>query len=351
MLFRALLICWICLSQNLAAVEIGRLFEAEVIAKSESPQDKHAATKQALEIVLSRVLAGNSLQGSTVQMILAKPEQYVSEFQYALVSSNKTENNSARLIRVLFNETLLVDILRTSKLQFWNEIRNRTLVWLVVEEDGKKRFFDASLMPEVDAAMTAASRQKSLPVIYPLQDLQEKRIISISDVLSAYSEHLLEISSRYDVVSTLAGKLVKKDHCWKAEWTLYFDGKIKQWKSQCAVIKDVALNGFQGIYDNLSKYYAVKSSSQKLESTIIKIANIKKASTLELVSNYLESLPMVSTATWLKNEGKYNVYRLFYLGKPYQLSNAITKDQVLRAENFSEQSSDELTYQLISELH
>jgi len=45
MLFRALLICWICLSQNLAAVEIDHLFEAEVIAKSELPQDKQAITR------------------------------------------------------------------------------------------------------------------------------------------------------------------------------------------------------------------------------------------------------------------------------------------------------------------
>ena len=91
MLFRALLICWICLSQNLAAVEIDRLFEAEVIAKSDLPQDRQAATKQALEIVLSRVLAGNSMHDSTVQMILANPQQYDSEFQYALVSSDKTK--------------------------------------------------------------------------------------------------------------------------------------------------------------------------------------------------------------------------------------------------------------------
>ncbi len=352
MLIRALLIFWVCVSQILAAVEIDRLFEAEVIAKSDLPKDRQEATQQALKIVLSRILAGeNSLEDVNVQMIMANPEHYVSEFQHALVSTDGEEKNSARLIRVLFNEKLIVDILRSSYQQFWNETRNRTLVWLVVEEEGKKRFFDPRLMPEIDAAMSQASRQKSLPVIYPLHDLQEKRLISISDVLSAYSEHLLEVSRRYDVVSTLAGKMVKKNNCWKAEWTLYFDGKIKQWKSHCGLIKDAALNGFQGVYDHLSEYYAVKPNKQKLESTIIKIANIKKISTLEHVSNYLESLPMVSTATWLKNDGNYNLYRLFFLGKPYHLSNKLTKDQILTAEKSSEQSSDEITYRLTSELH
>lgn len=70
--------------------------------------------------------------------------------------------------------------------------------------------FDARFMPEVDAAIIKATKHKALPILYPMRDLKEQRILSISDVLSAYPAHLLAVSLRYDVVSTLAGKLSKK---------------------------------------------------------------------------------------------------------------------------------------------
>jgi hypothetical protein len=347
MLIRVLLLCLALSCQSLFAIEIERLYEIEVIAESDSKQDRQVAFTKALEVILTRILAGdNILQDKTVRVILSDAKRYVSEFQYALVNPKRQGNSHARLLRVLFNETLLIDTLRAGQLEFWNEIRTRTLVWLVVEEYGKKQFFDAGLMPKVEAAMIYAAKQKSLPMLYPIQDLKEKRDLTISDVLSAYSEHLLEVSLRYDVVSTLAGKLVKTEHCWKAEWTFYFDGNIEQWKSQCDSINEATLNGFQGVYDRLSKYYAVKSNKSKMTSAIIKIANIKGISALEHVSSYLESLAMISTANWIGKEGKYNLYRLFFLGKQYQLSNKLMKDDVLIAESFSEQSSDEVTYKL-----
>lgn len=256
---RTLFIVMALLCQNLHAVEVMRLYEVEVIAQSKRLQDKDIAIRQALEIVLSRVLAGKAvLQDTVVKKVLANATHYVSEFQFSLGGASEGGNNNTRILRVLFNEKLLVKTLRLRKNGLWNEIRPRTLVWLVVEENGKQNFFDPDLMPEFDLALNKASRQKGLPVLYPIQDLDEKRSLTISDVLSAYSGRLLNVSSRYDVVSTLAGRMVNKGDCWRAEWTLYFDAKIKQWRSPCGLVSKVALNGFQGLYDRLSMYYAAK---------------------------------------------------------------------------------------------
>jgi hypothetical protein len=348
---RALLVCLVFACQNLAAIEIDRLYEAEVIAKSELEKDKNAAIRQALIVVLTRVLAGNDiLQDETVKAVLADTRPYVSEFQYALMANNTKDTDRARLIRVKFDEKLLVDTLRPGKLSFWNEIRSRTLVWLVVEEHGKQRFFDAAKMPEIDAAVDKASKQKRLPILYPIQDLKEKRQLSIGDILSAYSEQLLEVSSRYDVVSTLAGKLLKKDNCWKAEWTLYFDGKIDQWRSPCAAINKATLNGFQGVYDRLSKYYAVKSDTKEISSVILKVSNISSIANLAKVTDYLNSLSMVRTVTWIGKEKEYNIYRVFYQGYRQLLNNSIATQRVLKSEDFSGQKGSEEKYKFSSKI-
>ena len=256
---KILFIVLMLICQNLYAVEVKRLYEVEVVAKSEKSQDKNLAIRQALKIVLGRIMAGKNIyKDNRVETVLLNAKNYVSEFQFSMGRTSEKENDSTRTLRVLFNEKLLVNTLRDRKNGIWNEIRPRTLIWLVVENKGKQRIFDKGLMRKLDLVLNKASKQKGLPVIYPIQDLDEKLNLSIRQILSAYSERLLDVSLRYDVVSTLAGRMVNKGECWQAEWTHYFDTKIKQWRSPCGSLSQVALKGFQGIYDNLSMYYAAK---------------------------------------------------------------------------------------------
>jgi len=343
---RVFFICLMMTHQNLHAVQVERLYEAEVIAQSGSPEDRVLAIKQALQRVLLRILAGDDiLQDDMVKAVLANASDYVSEYQYSLAEA---EHQNARLLRVLFNESLLISTFRATTKGLWNEIRPRTLVWLVVEDQNGAHFFDPDKMPEVDWALKKASRQKKIPVLMPMQDLTEKRVLSISDVLSAYSEHLLEVSVRYEVVSTLAGKIVKQGRCWKAEWTLYFDAKIQQWRSPCSSIADVTLSGFQGVYSRLSKVYAAKPESSSIDSIILKVSGIKRVTAVGKVRGYLEKLPMIKTATWLATEGNYNLYRIFYQGEALDLNNMLAVGRVLKSEGRSKQNSKEIKYRFLN---
>lgn len=342
---KVILICLMMIHQNLYAVEVERLYEVEVIANSEQQQDREAAIKQALKQLLLRILAGNEvLQDATVTSVLANAGDYVSEYQYSLA---KAEDKNARLMRVLFDEERLINTLRPGKLALWNEIRPRTLVWLVVEQDGLQQFFDPDELPGVERAIRKASKQKKIPVLFPIQDLTEKRVLSIADVLSAYSEHLLEVSVRYEVVSTLAGKMVKQGRCWKGEWTLYFDAKIEQWSSPCSALDELALSGFQGVYDRLSGYYAAKPESTEVHSVLMNVSGIKRVSQLAQVSNYLETLPMVNTATWVSVQDGINIYRVFFQGSKDELNNTVVVGRVLKAEGLGQQNAKQLSYHFL----
>lgn len=333
-------------TQNLYAVEVDDLYEIEVITKSELAHDKDAAIKQAMRGVLSRILAGDNIfQDALVNSVLNNATDYVKEYQLSLA---ETQGIDARLMRVLFHEKWLVNTLRPGKNWLWNEIRPRTLLWLVVEEGGAQRFFSPDEMPEVDWALKKSSRYKKIPILFPIQDLKEQRIVSVGDVLSAYSEYLLEVSVRYEVVSTLAGKLVKGDGCWKAEWTLYFDGKIEQWRSPCSSIEKVTLGGFQGVYGHLSDFYAAKQEVKKVDGFMMKVSGIKLMADVKGINEYLEGLPMVNTATWLKAEGGHNLYRIFHQGLRSELNNRLNLDHVLVSESPLNLTDTEVNYRFIN---
>ncbi len=346
---RRLLICLLFVCQAVGSVELERLYETEVVVKSEQQQNRVVAIKKALKTVLTRVLAGDKVfQDPGVRKLLDNASQYTLEYQYSLVSNNIEHNDETRLMRVLFDEQALVKVLLTAQVGLWNEIRPSTLLWLVVEDEGKQKMFDAELMPEIDYALTKATREKGLPILYPIQDLKEKQLLSVSDVLSAYSERLLSVSWSYDVVSIVAAKIVNKGSCWKAEWTLYFDSKIRQWQGQCGSSQEVILNGFQGIYDHLARYYAIKPNLIELAPLILKISNVKNMNELERVTEYLDSLPMIMIATKLRTEAEYNIYRIFYQGDRQDLHNTLENDHILALETVSKIDDEQLKYKFLS---
>ena len=157
-----------------------------------------------------------------------------------------------------FDEDLILDVLRKSQVGVWSEIRPETLLWLIVDENGGRQFYNADAMPEIDAALTLAAKLKGLPLIFPLLDIEEQQKISVTDVLGADSRNLLAVSSRYDAPAIMVGHVVKKGACWQADWAFHFDGKIKQWNSGCEPLKTTLSIGIKGAYDVLSAYYGVK---------------------------------------------------------------------------------------------
>ena len=210
--------------------------------------------------MLDRVLVANEdiSKLPVVQQMLASAQNYVKQFQFSLMAADDYSNTDARLIRVEFDEQQLLEVIRNSPAGIWSEIRPETLLWLVIDEDGERKFYNADNMPDIESALALASKVKGLPLIFPMLDLEEQQKISVSEVLSADSRNLLAVSARYDVPAIMSGRLLKKGDCWQGEWAFYFDGKIKQWSTPCSPIRAATQAGVKGAYDVLSNYYGVK---------------------------------------------------------------------------------------------
>ena len=348
MLFRILIVSGLFYCQNVLAVEVRNLFQTEVMAKSQAPADRNAAIKEALSIVLQRIMVGDRIfDDPTVQTALAQAPFYVKQYQYALIESGRGSEGSERLMRVLFDEIPLLNLLRTGKLGIWSEIRPETLVWLVVEEHGQRRFFRPEAMADLDYAITKASKQKGLPLIFPLLDLDERSQISVNDVLSAYPEELLDVSSRYDVVSILAGRLVRKQGCWQAEWAFYFDQGVDQWMRPCATLHETLLGGMEGAYNTLSRYYGVKPDVLEAGSVLLNVAGITGMNDITRVGEYLQSLPMIKAVQWVSVKDGLNRYKIYFEGDLRVLENRIGAGQMLQALPDSQPAADELSFRLL----
>jgi hypothetical protein len=253
-----LVFAWL-FSASVSAVEVTNLYEIEIVARSESAEDRNQAIKQALFAVLDRILISEDISKiPLVQEMLASAKHYIKQSQYSLLPADEYTQTDARLFRVQFDEYQILEALRKGQVGIWSEIRPETLLWLVVDEDNNRQFYNADLMPEIESALWRASKVKGIPLIYPLLDVEEQQKISVKDVLGADSRKLLEASTRYDVSSIMTGRILKKGDCWQGEWAFYFDGKIRQWSAPCQPLKPTISAGIRGAYDILSNYYGIK---------------------------------------------------------------------------------------------
>lgn len=333
--------CW--------AAEVKGLFEVEVIAQSQRPEDIDAAIKEAMAIVLQRVLAGSNkvLDDPVAKTAVAQARFYVKQHQYSLLEKASDASGQARVMRVLFDETRLLNLLSTGRVGIWSEIRPETLFWLVVEEHGKRRFFKPELMPYIESAISKAAKQQGLPLIFPLLDLEERAQIAVYDVLSAYPEQLLDISARYDVVSILAGRLARRGDCWRAEWAFYFDTGVQQWSKACSSLHEALLSGMRGVYTRLSHYYGVKPDILEQGMVMLNVAGIAGMNDITRVTRYLESLPMVKSVAWLSVKEGFNRYRVSYEGDSRVFQHALNAGGVLESMGTIEMGSDELGLRLL----
>ncbi len=343
----SLLLVSLCI-QDIAAVEVKGLYEVEVMAKSRSDEDRNKAIQEALAIVLGRVVAADKVTDvPVVKTAIAGASHYVRQFQYAMSAGKWQRDERARLMRVLFDEQQLMELLRSGNVGIWSEIRPETLVWLVVEQGNQRRFYDAVIMPEIENALTRAAKLKGLPTIFPMLDLDEQRRISVSEVLSNDSVTLLAASERYDVVSILAGRIVAKGNCWEAEWALHFDEKIEQWANRCTTLNGATLSGMQGVYDVLSKYYGVKPDIAETGFLTLKIKGIKTMTDMVKVTEYLASLAEVKSVNWVSVQNGYNNYKIQYEGSESTLAEQLAATSLLTPVAGTESIRHELKYQLV----
>lgn len=330
------------------AFEVNGLYETEVVAASQSPQDRDAAIKQALTLVLKRTMAGEDfLQDAAVRAALANAPAYVKQYQYALQETAVGDGRGARNLRVLFNEPALLKLMQTRQLKVWPDNRPETLLWLVVDDDDQRTFFKPETMPQIHWAIQQASKQMGLPVLMPLLDLEEQRLIGVNDVLSAYPQQLLSVSGRYDVVSVLAGRLAKSGDGWKTDWAFYFDDGVEQWSTPPSSLNQAVMSGLHGVYQRLSRYYAVAPNTFDEGTLTLKIAGVKDNADQARINGYLKNLQGVKSVFWQGHDINFEIYKVNIDGSRRAFEETVGLGRVLNPKSSANDSASELRYELI----
>ena len=323
------------------AAEPRELYEAEVPISQQDSKAFQDAVQNAFGQVLVKLTGKKDVRANA---LLRKASQLIEEYGYR---SGKQGN---LLLWVRFQPDATDKLLLGQGLALWGRSRPMLLVWLVVDEQGRRYLAAAGEHPEIQDVMIEQGQTRGLPVLFPLLDIEDRAQIRLGDVLKPSAEVLRQASERYQPQAILAGHISQSTaDAWGGEWTLFpedFQAEDWQasWRSQGS-LDQVLRSGVDGAADRLAQRSARAAGRPDIQGVQLKVSDVKTFEDFSRVSRYLASLNAVSQVQARLVEQSSVTFDLKLRGEPQDLRQDIAMGRVLApAEGVAE---DALQYRLM----
>jgi uncharacterized protein len=285
--------CLLWMVASLAgAVVSQQLFESEVVVQSQAPAERSAAMKSALEEVLVRVAGQDSvLTTGPAMALLQKPARLVQQYRYFTVPDSEPP---ILKLWVRFDGDAIRQSLQQQGLAYWGAERPDTLLWLAVEDRGKRYVVSADDNSDVHEQIVQVAKQRGVPILFPLMDLEDQSQARFSDIWGGFFEHVLNASARYNPQAVLIGRLNRSSSGgWSARWYMDVAGRTASWSDSRQQLAALLQQGMDDTADQLASRFAVAHQGGGDNVVRISVDGVRTLAAYARINEYLNSLTSV----------------------------------------------------------
>lgn len=297
-------------TQLAGAVEVVHLYRETVPVQSQSQQDRRAAARQALELVLVR-LSGTTdvLHNGDVHQALSRADNYLAQFSY---QRSNGDSESAYQVRMDFQQAPLLDLLKRSGQPLWSSNRPALFACVSWSDGATPQWITAEVATagvatiEWTTVMLEQARRRGLPLDLPLAGAEscaaQANVMGTELVLSG------------DI--TLVG-----DNC-VSEWSLPFDGG-RQWKFAGGAAEECIGSAMDAVAETMSARYAFAATGNGAAALQLRVAGVDDFAAYTDVLLMLKELAMVSAVSVASVAGNQVDFSLETQGEVDKLQRAI----------------------------
>ena len=221
------------------------LYEVEQFVPDQSDRERLAAAQRSLLRVLSRTTGLASVPRSpTVAKALITPEHFYTKYVYfdprdldierrGLIDNASSGANASLAVRFDFQPAAIKQLARDAQLPTWWSRRPLTMVWMVLDGPSGRRVVNHSA-GELRSELNARAKQRGLPTILPLMDLQDSVRVNSAVVWGKFTDVLDRASERYTASQYLLGRFSVQEilgqRLYTGEWLVRSgDGESSQY--------------------------------------------------------------------------------------------------------------------------
>lgn len=311
------------------ATDVLGLYDIEIPSQGSSEAARSADFRLALEGILKRVVKGDAVAEPALQKILAKPDDFVSEFAYTDQTRGNGQNQP--LLRVKFSKNKLNQALRANHVAIWHASRPETLVWLVVQTPAETQLLHNDNFPEIRQTLLGSASRRGIPILLPLMDLSDQQAITTADVASGNDERVYQASTRYGAKVVATGQLTQlPDGQWQTGWRILRNtAPPVVWQSNPTPdLRAVFDAGINEVHKLLAASYAASGNQQSVLT--LKVYGVRELREFVELQRYLKSTGQIKRAQWLALEPSGTVFKVQIEGDRNALEQTFALGSLIR---------------------
>jgi hypothetical protein len=307
------------------------LFETEVVVPNQSPAARSGAFHTALAEVLVRVAGRNDVLASEpARALLEDPASLVQQYRYY---TRPDSQPPVLLLRVRFDEASVRNGLQQKGLSYWGKERPDTLVWLAVEDRGRRYVVAAGDDSDVRQQIELAARQRGVPIVLPLMDLEDQSRARFTDIWGGFFDNVLQASERYGPQAVLIGRLNRSvSGGWSSRWHLQVGATPSAWSDSRSDLASLSQQGIDDAADIMASQFAVASGNAGNGGVTIEISGVDSLADYARINTYLASLTSVAGMQLVQVNGPSLTYKLQLNGNLQDLTRTVAIGSVLEPE-------------------
>ena len=335
-------VLYLCLlSFNAFAVNVSDLYRISVAVDDQSEESRSQGVQWAFQQLLIKVSGYQEVLENPVLVAASNnANRYMQGFSY-----HQDTVDDQVYLQAWFSKALLIPLMRRAQAPVWGENRPLLLNWLAVEastistdsevdtssqiEAG--RLLISEQVPEWQARLGRAFSERGLPILWPMNDLEDQTALPLEQLWWLVSESIVEASVRYQTDAVLAGKLNQS-----AEGIWQYEGLLVQGEQRLDILTegDSPLTALTNVSTQVGRFFAdqfaIKSDPMNGRAGIrVLVKKVKDFSDYSKVLAYLQSISGVRLVEVAQVDGDNLELYLYLEGKWDKVQRIIRLDNKL----------------------
>ncbi|KPV90245.1 hypothetical protein AN395_03283 [Pseudoalteromonas sp. P1-30] len=312
---------------SVSAVEVTDLYQDILKVDDKSRDTRLAASRKALLNVLVKVSGDESAdQNKLAQQRTKNISDYMLKFEY-----DEKANGQLNLV-VKFEARKINELIKELNLPLWGVQRPLVAIWLGIEDNWRRELVTQESYPQLEQLIYDKAGRRGLPVVVPLLDLQDRRLVGIPEVWGNFSEPVEEASRRYSAERSITARMYQEpdSETWILDWRftnddLFDSNRLEGDKQQIVgqMIDSLAMGLANEYAIDPNAYYEQAAATLTLKGT-------QSFVDIELAKRRLQSLSVVTQATIMRKTPEFVEFKLNHTGSVGDLKKGLGLDSAFR---------------------
>lgn len=295
-------LCALLASLSPSALEVRDLYEAEVPVSDKSEASREAGLGDALLRVITKVTGVRNVRSDPgMARAIESPGRFVQQFRYRQAERAGTEASISEQrwrLWARFDPRVVDGLVRDAGLRVWGRVRPAVMVWLAVEQSGSRRILGGEDASELAGIIRDSARQRGVPLVLPLLDLEDQGRLRVSDVWGGFRDRIQQASGRYQSNVIFTGRVYRLlPTLWEGRFSLIAGDIVEEWSNQSDILELLLADSVNTMADRLASRFAGPAGIAGAFGFGVVVSGVRSVGDYARTLEYLGSLEQIMDVT------------------------------------------------------